>query len=179
VGRAGLGATSVLRHLTSTCMTIARAATALGGRRSVVRPERFASSRAYRRYECQSAGGTNAVHRDVVVHRDAEWNTSAASYGNWAKCWARFCGGFSRALERQRPLASPSSIQSCASVLFVTFLYPAKSLIRNGVVILDKPAERFLDAISLSVTCRIPQSRPCQRPVRSPPSFSSASFNST
>jgi hypothetical protein len=45
------------------------------------------------------------------------------------------------------PFALPSSIQSSASVLFMTFLYPAKSLIRNGLAILDKPAERLLDVI--------------------------------
>jgi hypothetical protein len=49
------------------------------------------------------------------------------------------------------PLASPSSIQSSASVLFMTFLYPAKSLIRKSVVILDKPAEhRMFMSISIS-----------------------------
>src|SRR6202035_4309420 len=53
------------------------------------------------------------------------------------------------------PLASPASIQSSASVLFMTFLYPAKSLIRNGVAMLDNPAQRFLDGHCFVSSMRI------------------------
>jgi hypothetical protein len=48
--------------------------------------------------------------------------------------------------------ASAPQVQSSATTLFITFLYPAKSLIRNGVAVSDNLFVQFLEEYVFGVT---------------------------
>jgi hypothetical protein len=70
-------------------------------------------------------------------------------------------------------------VQSSTDTLLMTFLYPAKSLILNGITVSDNLLVQFLDERVFGVPWCFPPDPPCKYQVRTAIQFISAYFSST